>query len=119
MEGYPECRACNEGILVPFYGPEGHVVYFCNFCRSRFSAYYEDPTYDGVPVFTSLAYYITEGDLKDEKSLTSGELMDEFKRILNSIPPEPLPLEDGGCPYCAGPIGPDGKCSDLCYLPNV
>jgi hypothetical protein len=53
------------------------------------------------------------------KPFTSGKLLDQFKEILNGHPPDPLPLEDGGCPYCSGPIGPNGRCMDLCYLPRV
>ncbi len=119
MEGFADCKACNEGVLVPFYSPEGQVVYFCNNCRSRFSAYYEDPQIDGIPVFTSLAYYITEGDLANDTTFTTGALMEEFKKVLEDIPPEPLELEEGGCPFCTGSLGPNGKCSDLCYLPKV
>jgi hypothetical protein len=118
MDSNAECKVCNNGVLLPFYSPEGHVVYFCNNCRSRFSAYAEEPHLDGIPVFTDLAYYITETDVVGE-SLTAGKMMDEFKMILEENPPKPLPLEDGGCPYCAGPLDPEGKCQDLCYLPEV
>ena len=118
MECHAGCKVCNEGVLLPFYSPEGHVVYFCNNCRSRFSAYYEEPNFEGIPIFTELAFYVTEMDVVGE-TLTTGKLMDRFKSILEEFPPNPLPLEDGGCPYCAGPLGPDGKCQDMCYLPEV
>ncbi len=119
MEGYAECKACCEGVLIPFYGPEGHVVYFCNNCRARFSAYYEEPMMDGFPVFLDTAYYSTEEDHRTQEPFTSGKLMDAFRDALAENPPVPLPLEGGCCPFCSGPLNPGGECLDLCYLPNV
>lgn len=117
MEGCADCKVCNDGVLLPFYSPDGLVVYFCNNCRSRFSAYYEEPMMDGAPVFTSIAYYIREEDLDEDDTLTKGEMLDEFKRILEENPPEPV--NDGVCVNCSGPLNINGECVDLCYLPDV
>ena len=119
MEGYAECKACCDGVLLPFYSPEGQVVYFCNSCRTRFSAYYEEPMMDGYPVFLDSAYYSDQEDHEKMRPFTPGKLMDEYKKILGENPPQPLVLEEGTCPHCAGPLGPEGTCLSMCYLPRA
>ncbi|RLF60842.1 MAG: hypothetical protein DRN37_01985 [Thermoplasmata archaeon] len=119
MEGFPECRACNDGVLVPFYSPEGHVVYFCNNCRARFSAYYEEPMIDGVPVFSEIASYFMGSETGMEEPLRGGMLMEKFRSVLDEMPPGAETGETGVCPICSGPLGPDGRCLNLCFLPEI
>ncbi len=42
MTEYARCKLCGDGDLLPFYGEEGTIAYFCTNCRSRFSGYNEE-----------------------------------------------------------------------------
>jgi len=119
MEEYAECKVCNAGALLPFFSPEGQVVYFCTNCLTRFSGYIEDPAVDGEPVFAECAYYSLERQIERVEPINPGKLMDLYRDILEDHPPKPVNGMPGSCPSCQRPIDDDGICMDLCCLQDV
>ena len=61
---YPMCTKCNEGSLVPFFGPEGQNVYFCTNCGIKFTGYINEPMIDDQRIFRRKAIYLTKEDQK-------------------------------------------------------
>jgi hypothetical protein len=62
--GYPVCKKCNDGNLVPFYSSDGRNVYFCTNCKTRFSAYVDEPKINKKQIFLDSAQYISSDDLE-------------------------------------------------------
>jgi hypothetical protein len=61
--GYPMCKKCNDGNLVPFYSPDGRNVYFCTNCKTRFTAYVDEPEIDKKQIFLDSAQYISSDEI--------------------------------------------------------
>ena len=96
-EMYPICGACEKGRLLPFYGPNGTVVYFCTHCMRKFSGYTEEPV---------------------EESVEESPLIDEYERIFLKYLPDIIEEGEVYCPFCEIPMEKKGViyvCSECGY----
>jgi len=116
---YAECRLCCNGVLLPFTGPEGHMVYFCTNCRARFSGYHEEPIFEGAPIFSEMAYYTYRDSLDTGDTITRGKLLDSYREILETYPPSPSMESIPPCPLCSSDLIMEYGQFDLCWLPPV
>jgi hypothetical protein len=108
-----DCKACNEGVLMPFHTPDGYVIYFCNNCRSRFSGYAIEPSFEGSPVFSESARY-TEPFLEEE--LAGPKVKEMYRTLLEEFPPE---ADNGNdCPYCGSELSEGSRYCCDCWLPT-
>ncbi|MGA1872093.1 MAG: hypothetical protein ACMUHY_00340 [Thermoplasmatota archaeon] len=115
---YAECKLCQNGVLLPFTGPEGHTVYFCTNCRARFSGYQEEPMFEGVPVFSEMATYLVRDSLDSGETFTRGKLHDDYRAILDENPPLPLDSAVPVCDFCSRDLVLTCEHLELCWLPN-
>ena len=69
MTQYSLCKLCGEGDLLPFYGEEGMIAYFCTSCRSKFSGYSEED--GGRASFADMANYSLQKKREEEPTLFS------------------------------------------------
>ncbi|MCD6383022.1 MAG: hypothetical protein J7L88_01005 [Thermoplasmata archaeon] len=116
-EMYPICGACEKGRLLPFYGPNGTVVYFCTHCMRKFSGYTEEPVVDGIPVFSNMAHY-SEPEERVEESVEESPLIDEYERIFLKYLPDIIEEGEVYCPFCEIPMEKKGViyvCSECGY----
>jgi hypothetical protein len=74
--GYPVCKKCNEGNLLPFYSSDGRNVYFCTNCKIRFTAYVDEPLIDKKQIFLETAQYISSDEIL-ENNTDNGILVEE------------------------------------------
>ena len=87
MTEYAQCRLCGEGDLLPFYGDEGTIAYFCTSCRSRFSGYDKDEELDDRLSFAEKASYSldrTEEVVEEEKEPS---LFTTYRGLFRENPP--------------------------------
>lgn len=84
MTEYAQCRLCGEGDLLPFYGDEGTIAYFCTSCRSRFSGYNEDEGLDDT--FADRASYSLDRteEVEEEKEPS---LFATYRDLFSENPP--------------------------------
>jgi hypothetical protein len=94
MGDLADCKACCNGVLLPFGSPQGFVVYFCTNCRRRFSGYTFDPAFEGKQIFSEYAVYIDEPVSAEIPPLPESELMDKYRDLLDSNPPQESEDED-------------------------
>lgn len=116
---YAECKQCMNGVLLPFTGPEGRMVYFCTSCRARFSGYHEEPFFEGVPVFSEMAYYSFRDSVDTGDSLTKGKLLDSYRMILENNPPDQSLASIPDCDLCSRDMLLECDHINLCWLPSV
>lgn len=88
MGDLAECKACGSGALLPFTSPQGYMVYFCTNCRRRFSGYAFEPIADGCQIFSEYAVYIDEPVSSDIPPLPESELLEKYRALLDSNPPQ-------------------------------
>jgi hypothetical protein len=116
---YAECKMCLNGVLLPFTGPEGHMVYFCSSCRARFSGYQEEPIFEGAPIFAEMAYYSFRDAMDTGDTFTKGELLDSYRTILEENPPTSSESSVPDCDLCSRDLLINCENTDLCWLPSV
>jgi len=117
MGEFAECRSCGSGSLLPFYSPDGLVVYFCNSCRARFSGYASEPCFEGAPIFLEQAEYTRQTIENDNAPLPEGELMEKYMTLLETYPPIQAAEGSDGCPYCGEEIPDPSSVCPGCWLP--
>ncbi len=83
MTEYAQCRLCGDGDLLPFYGEEGSIAYFCTSCRSRFSGYNEEEA-DGMHSFADRASYSLD---KAEEEKKEAFLFTTYRDLFRENPP--------------------------------
>ncbi|MFW3145703.1 MAG: hypothetical protein ACMUIE_02700 [Thermoplasmatota archaeon] len=116
---YADCKMCGCGQLLPFTSPDGFLVYFCTYCRAKFSGYVDDPMFEGSPIFAEMAYYSMRDTSDHGESFTRGELMDAYKSILDEFPPQPSEENVPECPKCSKELLIQYDLIDLAWLPEV
>ncbi|MCK5773516.1 MAG: hypothetical protein KAH57_06980 [Thermoplasmata archaeon] len=86
MTEYAQCRLCGEGDLLPFYGEEGKIAYFCTSCRSRFSGYSkEEEMDDGFSFADSASYSLDKVEEVEEEKEPS--LFKTYRGLFRENPP--------------------------------
>lgn len=116
---YAECKLCMNGVLLPFTGPEGHMVYFCTSCRARFSGYQEEPIFEGVPLFSEMAIYSFRDSVDTGDTFTKGKLLESYRTILENNPPTQDEVSAPECDLCSRDLLMNCDHIDLCWLPAV
>lgn len=105
-----ECKACGSGVLLPFYSPDGFVVYYCSGCRARFSGYSQEPMYEGRALFADFADYSDPSQENNGSNLCDGEMISRYRGLLDANPPLSVSLTPGLCRYCGTEV-PEGSSS--------
>lgn len=116
---YAECKLCHNGVLLPFTGPEERIVYFCTNCRARFSGYHEEPTFDGIPIFSQMATYLVSDSLDTGETFSKGELHDSYRSIMDLNPPIQTEPSIPECEYCSRDLLLDCEFMEICWLPSL
>ena len=116
---FAECKLCGNGVLLPFTGPGGHMVYFCTNCRARFSGYHEEPMFEGAPTFSEMATYSYRDSVETGESFTTGELINSYRTILEENPPIPTEGTVPECQLCSPELLLEYDHIDLCWMPVV
>jgi hypothetical protein len=95
------------------------MVYFCSSCRARFSGYQEEPMFEGIPIFSEMAYYSFRDAMESGDTFTRGELLDSYRTILEENPPVPNEASIPDCDLCSRDLLMNCDHVDLCWLPSV
>ncbi len=87
MTEYARCKLCGDGDLLPFYGEEGKIAYFCTSCKSRFSGYNEDEEPDGRFSFADSASYSLDRTEEVEEEEKEPSLFTTYRNLFRENPP--------------------------------